>query len=127
MTTLPEPPAESTPSEARLRGIRRALTRYRVMAWVTGTFLAVMTLGLLWLLVTGDWSSRNSYSWYVLGWTFHGWFFVIYLITAVDLFTRVRWPVGRTLLVLVSGTIPFAAFAAEHWASGDVRRRFLEV
>ena len=127
MTGPTTSPAPSAPDEARLRGIRRALVRYRVMAWVAGTFLAVMTLGMLWLLVTGDWSSRNGYSWYVLGWTGHGWFFVIYLITAVDLFTRVRWPVGRTLLVLVSGTIPFAAFAAEHWATRDVRRRFLEV
>jgi len=116
--------SETTPDEGRLRGIHSALVRYRVLAWVTGVVLASLTLGLVWMAVTGRWADRSTYPWYALGWTAHGWLFVVYLITAVDLFTRVRWPWGRAILVVLAGTIPFASFFAERWATHDVRRRF---
>ena len=57
-------------------------------------------------------------------WTGHGFLFIIYLVTAVDLFTRVRWKFGTAVLIMLAGTVPFASFFAERWVTHDVHRRF---
>lgn len=123
----PVPPVNSSSPAAlspdKLRGIQSALTRYRVMAWVTGVVLAVMTISLIAFTVLGV-AKEDRPGWYSIGWISHGWLFVVYLITAVDLATRVRWRPLRTLMMMAAGTIPFASFFAEHWANRDVRSRF---
>ena len=45
--------------------------------------------------------------------TGHGWFYFIYLITAVDLTFRMRWSPIATILILLAGTIPLASFFAD--------------
>jgi len=114
------------PDAAKLRGIRGALARYRVMAWVTGVVLASMTIALVWFSVTGI-NKNDRPFWYSLGWISHGWLFVIYLVTAVDLATRVRWKPLRAIVMMAAGTIPFASFFAEAWARKDVQSRFPEI
>lgn len=116
-------PDTSAADAKRLKGIRGALLRYRVMAWVTGVVLAAMTIALVVFTVTGT-DKADRPTWYSIGWISHGWLFVLYLIATVDLATRVRWKPLRTLLMMVCGTIPFASFFAEHWAQRDVRSRF---
>jgi integral membrane protein len=99
-----------------------ALLRYRVMAWVTGVFLLALTI---WAIVGyaflgyGDGGAKPAA--YSLAWTGHGWFYFIYLITAVDLTFRMRWSILATIGVLVAGTIPGASFVAEHWVTKKVR------
>lgn len=120
----------STPSSPSARplpkGVPGALTRYRVMAWVTGVFLLTMTI---WLVVGhlflgysfSDDSTRPAL--YAIGWTGHGWLYLLYVITAVDLAFRLRWGVIRTLLVIVAGTIPAMSFVAEHFVTKEVHAR----
>ncbi|MGG8409745.1 DUF3817 domain-containing protein [Streptomyces sp. 12297] len=43
----------------------------------------------------------------------HGVLFMIYLVFAFDLSSKAKWPFGRMLWVMVSGTIPLAAFFVE--------------
>jgi integral membrane protein len=101
-----------------------ALTRYRVMAYVTGVVLAFMTVvGLPYKYLF----HQPHALWYSVGWIGHGWLYVIYLITTVDLATRVRWGFGRTVLVALAGTIPFMSFVAEHFVTKDVRARLAAV
>ncbi len=103
-----------------------AFLRYRVMAWVTGVVLATATV---WLVVGrlfldyGDPNARPGF--YGLLWIGHGWLYVLYLITGVDLAFRVRYSVPRTLLILIAGTVPFASFFAEAAVHRDLRRRGL--
>jgi integral membrane protein len=52
----------------------------------------------------------------------HGFLYMIYLVAAFDLSRRARWPLGRMLLVMLAGTIPFVSFYAER----VVRRRIRE-
>jgi integral membrane protein len=91
------------------------------MAWVTGVFLLIMTV---WLVVGyaalgyGDGGVKPAL--YTLAWTAHGWFYFIYLITAVDLTFRMRWSVIATIFILLAGTIPFASFFADHWVTRRV-------
>ena len=44
----------------------------------------------------------------------HGFVYMGYLVTVIDLATRMRWTWRRGLLVALAGTIPFLSFVAEH-------------
>ena len=88
--------------------VRSALTRYRVMAWVTGIGLLVVVAGMVqeYVLHAGDQITT------VMG-PVHGGFYILLLITTFDLGTRVRWAWSRMLLTALAGTVPFLSFYAE--------------
>jgi integral membrane protein len=44
----------------------------------------------------------------------HGYLYLAYLAAAADLARRARWHLGRILLVVCSGFVPFLAFIIEH-------------
>lgn len=105
-----------------MAGTSGALLRYRVMAYVTGTFLLILTAWAIIGYSALDYGSGAvKPAAYSLMWTGHGWFYFIYLITAVDLTFRMRWSLLATLGILIAGTIPFASFFAEHWVTKRVR------
>lgn len=103
---------------ADVPGIRGALIRYRVMAWIVGILLIVLVGVGMPLKYLADISS-------VVVWvgTLHGWLYMILIITAYDLGRRVRWPWSRLLLIALGGTVPFMSFVAEHFATKDARQR----
>ncbi|GIF68879.1 membrane protein [Asanoa ishikariensis] len=88
--------------------MRAALTRYRIIAYVVGVVLVVlMAIGMP-LKYLGD----NSTVVETVG-PAHGFLYMIYLIAVFDLGRRAQWPIGRMLLVMLAGTIPFVSFYAE--------------
>ncbi len=96
---------------------RSVLTRYRVMAYVTGVLLVLLTLGCVakyGLQIDGAAGFVTAVG------IAHGWLYVIYLIFAFDLGSKARWPFGKLVWVLLAGTIPTAAFVVER----KVRREF---
>lgn len=99
-------------------GIRGALLRYRVMAWIVGVLLVV----LVGIGMPMKYLADNGTVVALVG-TAHGWLYMILLITAYDLGRRVRWPWSRLLLIALGGTVPFMSFVAEHYATKDVLRR----
>lgn len=102
--------------------MKGALLRFRIMAWVTGVFLLVLTLWLiLGYALLGYGSGGAKPAAYSMMWTGHGWLYFVYLITAVDLTFRMRWSILATIGILVAGTIPLASFFAEHWVTKRVR------
>lgn len=87
-----------------------AYRRFQLMAWVTGSVLAFMTvIGLPWKFLLGHAGS----GWYALGWQLHGFLFMAYLVTVLDVAIRARWNPGRTVAVGLAGTIPFLSFIFE--------------
>ncbi|EST29009.1 membrane protein [Streptomycetaceae bacterium MP113-05] len=84
------------------------LTRYRVMAYVT----AVMLLALCTAMVFKYGFDAGADTTLVIS-QIHGALFIIYVIFAFDLGQKARWPFGKLLWVLVSGTVPLAAFFVE--------------
>lgn len=99
-----------------------ALLRYRVMAWVTGVFLLIVTFWAIFGYVFWGYAEAGAKpSAYSLAWTAHGWFYFVYLITAVDLTFRMRWSPIATIFILLAGTIPGASFVAEHWVTKKVQ------
>ena len=103
-------------------GIRGALVRYRVMAYVVGILLVVLVVVGMPLKYFG-----GSDAVVVATGVPHGWLYMVLLITAYDLGRRVRWPWLRLLLIALAGTVPFLSFVAEHYATTDVRARLAAV
>ncbi|GGF38381.1 DUF3817 domain-containing protein [Williamsia phyllosphaerae] len=116
MTSSPEPSlaskATATPDK-----IRSALLRYRVMAWITGLWLLLLVVELV-----------LKYGFDVAALDFvpivHGWVYFVYLIMALDLAIKVRWPVGKAAFTLLAGTIPFLSFYVEHVRTREIKSQF---
>ncbi len=95
--------------------MKAALTRYRVLAYATGVFLVLLSINLVLKYVLdqeglGDWLA-----------IVHGWLYLAYVLVAVDLWFRTRLPFGRSVLVVLAGTVPLASFVAERWVTRRVQ------
>lgn len=103
-------------------GVKGALLRYRVMAYVVGVLLVVLVC--VGLPLKYIWHNGTVVTWTGVP---HGWLYMILLITAYDLSRRVGWSIKWVLAIMAAGTVPFLSFVAEHHATKDVRRRLAEV
>lgn len=91
------------------------LTRFRVMAWTTGCLLLLLVLVAMPLKYLGDDERMVR----VVG-VLHGWLYLAYLVTAFTLAYRLRWSAGKSLLVLLAGTVPFMSFVAERRVTAEL-------
>jgi integral membrane protein len=96
--------------------VEYALKFYRVMAYVVGVMLLLLCAGMVVKYGFGDDAMVA-----VVG-PIHGFLYMIYLVGALNLGLRVRWPIGYLLLVLLAGTIPFLSFILERSVTERVRR-----
>ncbi len=110
----------TAPSRPLPRGVNGSLTFYRVMAFVTGVVLLAGTIGLI-VQAAGDGDSLKTLMRWL--WTAHGYLYLVYLIATLNLATKMRWQVGRIVLVALAGTIPTMSFVAEHYTTRYVRSR----
>jgi integral membrane protein len=108
---MPAEAAAVSTTDARSQRVTASLARYRVIAYTVG-------VGLLLLVVatTLDWGFGHPQMAEIVG-PLHGFLYMIYLALGIDLALKARWSVVGTLLVLVSGTIPFLSFVAERQVS----------
>ena len=89
-------------------GLRRALLRYRVMAYAVGVGLVVLVLVGIPLQV----AAHSPQVVQVVG-PVHGFLYIVYLVAAADLVRRGRWPVSSLAGVILAGLVPFMAFVVE--------------
>lgn len=99
-----------------IAGVKAALTRYRVMAWVVG--LLLVTLVCVGMPLKYIWGDGRVVMWTGIP---HGWLYMVLLITAYDLGRRVQWSIKWFVMIMLAGTIPFLSFVAEHFATRNVR------
>lgn len=109
MTEAPTTPAET---------IRKALLGYRVMAWTTGLWLIALCYEIVVRYVV---KVDNPPTW--IG-VVHGWVYFTYLLFTANLAIKVRWPIAKTIGVLLAGTIPLLGIIVEHFQTKDIRQRF---
>lgn len=104
-STRPAPqPASTAPST------RSAFTRFKVMAFVTGSFLLLLCVEMLLKYVLKvDWVDS------VLGWVpfVHGWIYLIYAVTCLQLWSQARWSFGRLVVMVAGGVVPVLSFVVE--------------
>jgi integral membrane protein len=109
-----------------IAGVPAALTRYRVMAYVVGTLLIVLVLigvPLKYLTPTGSSAQLLGEGITQYLGVAHGFLYMIFLVAALDLARRCRWPLAFTGVTVLLGTVPILSFLAERRATARVRRQ----
>ena len=104
--------------------MRSALIRYRVVAYIVGALLLLLTMVAMPLKYLPDPSSPvagfgRAASAIVA--PAHGFLFMVYLVVGFQLSIRQRWAWGYTALVLLAGTVPFLTFIVERGVTRRVR------
>jgi integral membrane protein len=100
---------------AKVHVVAGALTRFRVMAWLTGGFLIVMTAALV-----AKYVFAAPPGWYGIGWQIHGFLYAVYLLAVLDIAVRARWQPLRIVLIALAGTIPAVGLWAERVISREM-------
>jgi integral membrane protein len=88
-----------------------ALTRFRVLAYVVGVCLILLTVGVV---------LRYGFGYPTLSQTVspvHGFLYMVYVVAVFDLGRRIDWSLKRMVLVMLAGTVPFLSFYAERVVS----------
>ncbi|OBB43683.1 MULTISPECIES: DUF3817 domain-containing protein [Mycobacteriaceae] len=97
--------------------IRKALLGYRVLAWTTGIWLIALCYEMV-----------MKYVYHVegLNWiaVVHGWVYFVYLLFTANLAVKVRWPIGKTVGVLLAGTIPLVGIIVEQVQTREIKERY---
>lgn len=93
----------TAPPEASLAS---ALRRYQIAAYLVGVML-IVACGFS-ISEYGFDKGEGRYAWVI-----HGWFYVVYLALAFDLFRRASWPLSRLVEMLVAGWLPGLTFVVE--------------
>ena len=116
--TAPQTPGSQAQSTVQPGKISSALLQYRVMAWATGIWLIALCYEILMRYVV---KVDNPPTWIGI---VHGWVYFIYLIFTANLAVKVRWPIGKTIGVLLAGTIPLLGIIVEHFQTTEIKARF---
>jgi integral membrane protein len=96
--------------------VKGALQRYRVIANIVGVVLVVFILIAVPLRYLGG-EPRLSETISPI----HGFLYLVYLATTVDLARRADWSALRTLGVMLAGTVPFLSFVVERRTTRHLR------
>jgi integral membrane protein len=108
MTEAPTTPVES---------IRKALLGYRVLAWTTGIWLIALCYEMVMKYVL----HVEGLNWIAV---VHGWVYFVYLLFTANLAVKVRWPIAKTVGVLLAGTIPLVGIIVEQIQTRDIKEKF---
>lgn len=100
--------------DAAVRKARGALSRYRVMALITGVMLLVLCVEMIVKYGVGHFVDVDPLMRFV-GWIpfAHGWVYVVYLVTVLDLWSKMRWSWGRLTSMVFAGVVPVMSFILE--------------
>jgi integral membrane protein len=98
------------------------------MAWVTGTMLLVLCLEMVlkYVVHAGGVDPATGSPEPVLGtWVAiaHGWIYVVYLATVVQLWSAMRWSLGRLATMALAGVVPVMSFVLERRVHADALAR----
>lgn len=92
-----------------------ALTRYRVMAFVTGSFLLLLTVVTIvkYAGKAAGWENDTFLGAATLIGIVHGWIFIVYVATCFDVWRRAAWKLTRLLTMVLGGIVPVMSFVVE--------------
>ena len=116
------------PKPSTFPKIRSALKLYRVTSIITGTFLLLLVLMMVFRYGFGsdielngpfgflalqqkDLISGINLSTVIL--ILHGWFYVLYLFSDFRLWSLMRWTFPRFIIIALGGVVPFLSFIVE--------------
>lgn len=112
------PEADDSSREPPKQTIRKALLGYRVMAWTTGIWLIALCYEMVMKYIV---KVDDPPSWIAI---VHGWVYFVYLLFAANLAVKVRWPIPKTIGVLLAGTVPLLGIVVEHFQTKQIKAAF---
>ena len=111
MSTPQQTPAASqAQAETAIRKARGSLSRYRFMAILTGCMLLVLCVEMFFKYVVPVEVVVDYMGWVPFA---HGWIYVVYLVTVLDLWSKMRWGFGRLATMVFAGVVPVMSFILE--------------
>jgi integral membrane protein len=97
------------------KGLAAALQRYRIMAYIVGAGLLI----LVFVGVPLQYAATVPQVAQIVG-PIHGFLYIVYLLTAVDLARRARFTLLQMAAMIGAGFLPFLAFVIERRVAGRV-------
>ncbi|WP_182114277.1 MULTISPECIES: DUF3817 domain-containing protein [unclassified Actinotalea] len=87
------------------------------MAWVTGVMLLILVVEMTikYAIQPGD-DVLRWIEWIPFA---HGWVYVVYLVTVMDLWSTMRWRFGRLVAMVLGGVVPVMSFVVERRVHTD--------
>ncbi|MFS0705905.1 DUF3817 domain-containing protein [Cellulomonas sp. 179-A 9B4 NHS] len=110
-----------------MRKATGSLRRYRVMAWVTGAMLLLLCVEMVLKYVlqvpgfTVEGDPRSEAARIIA--MVHGWVYVVYLVTVFDLWSTLRWRLGRLVTMALAGVVPVMSFVLERRVHAQAQAR----
>ncbi|KRE56937.1 DUF3817 domain-containing protein [Phycicoccus sp. Soil748] len=91
----------------------KALKFFKVMAFVVGIGLLLLVLE----IVLHYGFSNDALAWWPQP---HGFIYMVYLVATANLGFKMGWSLGRMVLVMLAGVVPFLSFWAERKVAAEV-------
>ncbi len=86
---------------------------------ITGVFLLILCVEMiLKYIVRVDDDVMGYVSWIPYA---HGWIYVVYLVTVIDLWSKMRWKFKRLTMMVLAGVVPVMSFVVEKNVSAQAR------
>ena len=114
----PESPEANTQAGVPNETIRKALNGYRALACTAGIWLMALCYEMVMKYIV---KVDDPPTW--IG-VVHGWVYFIYLLFTANLAVKVRWPIAKTIGVLLAGTIPLLGIIVEQVQTRELKTRF---
>ncbi|WP_281257198.1 DUF3817 domain-containing protein [Knoellia remsis] len=99
---------------------RKALTFFKVMAFVVGVGLLVLVVELVLEYFTAMSGPNNPLRWWPQP---HGFIYMVYLVATANLGFKVGWSLPKMVGVMLAGCVPFLSFWVERKMATDVEAR----
>lgn len=112
--------------------VRTSLARFKVASIVEGVALLILVVIMIFrYLVFGgaDASASDVQLWESISKTWspiHGLIYMLYVVLCFDLWLKMRWQIGRLLLLMLFGVVPVLSFFGEKWTSQKVETELRE-
>jgi integral membrane protein len=90
--------------------VQAAVLRYRVMAFITGVLIIIVCFVGIPLQI----AANQTFIVNQVG-TAHGYLYLVYIVMAWMLASRLKLAKGPTVVLLLAGTIPVMTFIVERW------------
>ena len=97
----------------------KALTFFKIMAFIVGIGLLLLVLEVI--LHYGF--DSEALSWWPQP---HGFIYLLYVMSTANLGFKLRWSLGRMVLVMLAGVVPFLSFWAERKVAAQVEAQLAE-
>jgi integral membrane protein len=96
--------------------VEGAIRRYRVLAYIVGALLVLLTIGMVLKYLPPKEAALVS----VVA-PIHGLLYMVYLVTAFDVWRRAGWPLSRMVAIVLAGVVPLMTFVIERRVVRDAQ------